>query len=412
MTYCHAAFGRRLQFCLSLSAVLLVVGGCGKKQDSDAPPATVRVWSEEVAPQITYAQAVPSMVWNDPCVVKEGSEYRMWLSGGDGGSANPNVRVYEATSSNGVAWTIGTTAEVSEGASGEWDSQRIETPMVVKVGATYHLYYSGGTAAEVAVGRYRLGHATSPDGTTWTKDPANPILTYHADSDPLHWGFYTTAEPGVVYDATTGIFYLYYVTVKSRPGYTGDLGGMYGIALATSTDGSTFTHYDADMDGFDDVVLEQTSAYPVSSLYVGYSTPFATIDSAHVFHLYYDVVQYPNPGDFRQVALAHATSTDGIHFTEVETDISTNGGSSWHRWEIRAPSVLQEGSTYKMWFAGHSAAGDPATTGIGYATSTLVSAVAMKRKESASGTGDGMIGSTCTQRALGSFPTPALRSSP
>ena len=403
----HAAIARHLVSCGCLSAVVLVMGGCGKK-GSKSPPAPVRVWTEEVSPQITYGQAVASIVWNDPCVIKEGSVYRMWLSGGLGTSANPNVRVHEATSSDGVAWTIGTTTQVSEGTIGEWDSHRIETPMVVKAGATYHLYYSGGTETEVLGGRYRIGHATSPDGTTWTKDPANPIVSYHDDSDPVHWGFYTTAEPGVVYDATSGIFYLYYVTVKARPGGTGDFAGMFGIAVATSTDGSTFTHYDADTDGFDDVVLEQSAAYPVSGLYVGYSTPFALIDSDHVFHLYYDVAQYPAAGDFRQVALAHATSTDGIHFTEVETNIFTNGGSTWHSWEIRAPAVLQEGSTYRMWFAGHSAAGDPATTGIGYATSQLVSAVATKPWEAPTVRRNGMVISTFNQRARRNIPTVAV----
>jgi hypothetical protein len=347
--------------------IALTLAGCGGG-GGGAPSTPVTTWSDAAAPQIVYGQAVATMVWNDPCVIKEGSGYRMWLSGGVPGS-NPIVRVYEATSPDGVTWAISPTAEVSEGSGAAWDSQRIETPMVAKVGSTYHLYYSGGIASEVAAGRYRLGHATSSDGVTWTKDPANPVLGYHSDSDPTHWGFYTTAEPAMVYDPITAKYFLYYTTIKARPGYSGDLGSMYGIGLATSSDGSSFTHYDADADGFDDVVLEQSAAYPVSAKYVGYSTPFALIDADHVFHLFYDVVRYPGPGDWRQVAIAHATSSDGVHFTEVQTDILVNGGSTWHSWEVRAPSVIKEGASFKLWFAGHGGANDWTTAGIGLAAS-------------------------------------------
>jgi hypothetical protein len=353
----------------SSTAALLLVVLCARSGAVDQQPGITTVWSESPTPQITYGQTLASMVWNDPCVVKEGAGYRMWLSGGiipppplPPGPVNPIVCVYEATSPDGIAWTINPSPEVSNGAANQWDSQRIETPVVVKAGATYHMYYSGGTAAEMAAGQYHIGHATSPDGSTWTKDPANPIINYTAD--PNHWGFYTTAEPGVVYDPTTDIFYLYYTTIKARPGYSGDLGAMYGICLATSTDGSSFTHYDADGDGFDDAVLQQTAAYPVSGDYVGYSTPTGLIDAAHVFHLFYDVVQYPDPSDFRQVAVAHATSTDGKHFTEIETNILTNGGGSWHSWEVRSPSVIQEGTSFTMWFAGTGGNDDWTTTGI------------------------------------------------
>jgi len=152
--------------------------------------------------------------------------------------------------------------------------------------------------------------------------------------------------------------------MKSRPGYSGDLGKIQGICLATSNDGSIFNHHDADNDGFRDVVLMQSKQYPVSQNYIGYSTPFAFVDNSGVFHLFYDVVTDSDTEDWRQVAIAHATSSDGIAFSEIEHNIITIGSSEWLKREVRAPCVIEDGTSLKMWFAGHS---DINSTGIGYA---------------------------------------------
>ncbi len=246
----------------------------------------------------------------------------------------------------------------------DWDSEKVETPMVIKVGTIYHMYYSGFKIGD-GPGRYQIGHATSPDGSTWTKDSANnPVVAYH--DDPLNWGFYLVAEPAVIYNNNT--FYLYYSSVKYRgiPAYDGtEFQTIQGICLATSTNGSDFT--------FQQSVLTQSANYPVSDKYVGYSTPFIMKDSKNIFHLFYDVAAYLTSSDWRQVALAHAVSDDGLNFTEIEHDIFVYGHGDWKDYEVRAPSVLEEGGYFKMWFAGNnSLLFQPGFIwGIGYATSPI-----------------------------------------
>ena len=318
-------------------------------------------------PIISYGEDVEGIIWNDPSVIKEGDIYRMWLSGGTGLGIN-NLLLYQASSSDGLVWDIDSTPVLAPGSKGEWDDEKIETPMVIKVNSTYHLYYSGYKTGDGA-GQYQIGHATSPDGINWTKDPNNPVIPY--TEDPHHWGFYQTAEPGAVYNPNNNTIYLYYVTGKLRMAYDGEnsnLALIQGICLATSqgNDGSNFTHYDCNIDGFRDAVLIQSSNYPTESDYVGYSTPFVFIDSNGLFHLFYGVAVYPEDGDWQQVALAHSTSSNGTSFSEIEHDIFIRGSEEWTKTEVRSPCVVEEGEILKMWYAGHT--NWFGSSGIGFAT--------------------------------------------
>jgi hypothetical protein len=406
-------------------------------------------------PVIGYDMAGNSLIWNDPSVIKEGDNYRMWLSGGTGLGIN-FVKIYQALSTDGINWTINTTPQLAPASDDlqlwvetgdssfhgvyqlnkqnppvykrladyngmEWnifidndeyflsgttsgdgpglgidswkcvdndpfsypncplgnyqlhsgsgisaftilavdtghDTEKTETPSVIKVGSTYHMYYSSLKIGE-APGRYQIGHATSTDGINWTRD-STPVLVYH--DDPNKWGFYHVAEPGAVYNPVDGKIYLYYTTSRGRSGYTGDLASQQAIAVAVSTDGKVFKKSDntvlsgATVAIDHQVAFTQTESYPVSSNYNGYSTPFALIDSKGIFHLFHDVVQFPSPGDWRQVALARATSQDGFNFKESEKDIFTFNNGDWKNHEVRAPAVIEESGEFKMWFAGNN----------------------------------------------------------
>ena len=291
------------------------------------------------------------MFWSDPSVLKVEDGYRMWLSGQEL-TAHPTVGLYHATSPDGVTWAIHPTPVLGPGAPGTWDERSTETPNVVKVGETYHLYYTGYTNVGASTLHYQIGHATSPNGVTWTKDPRNPVVS--PTEDPAHWGYLLTFEPAAVFDPTTGTTFLYYVSLKTEPEFA------MGVLVATTTDGSTFRHHDADADGFADPVLIPDAAY---------AWPRAFIDADHQFHLFHAVVDGFSRGAFTHRALARATSPDGINFTPVGTEILTvdgTGDGAWFSDDIRAPAPLVDGDALKMWFAGTPAQGWNA--GIGLAT--------------------------------------------
>ncbi|MEI8083039.1 MAG: hypothetical protein WCI74_14475, partial [Actinomycetes bacterium] len=106
-----------------------------------------------------------------PCVIKDGSTYKMWYSGQDGTS----WRIFYASSPDGYTWTkltngfeaannnTGTMGRIPLGLAGKGDSTGTLWPCVIKDNGVYKMWYSGNN------GNYRIYYATSPDGLTWTK---------------------------------------------------------------------------------------------------------------------------------------------------------------------------------------------------------------------------------------------------
>ena len=318
----------------------------------------VEKWIEDPDnPHINF-QDFGGAVWNDPSVLKEGSGYRMWASSGSGPK---DVKIYELASTDGKSWAPAKSplAPVLVPGPNAFDVHSAETPSVVKLGSEYHMFYTA--VPDDTFTNYTIGHAVSSDGETWVKDPA-PIIA--KPNDPTAWGSLGVAEPGAT--VKDGVIYLYYALVRCRGGVslpcTGAPAAERGIGLATSTDGKVFTP------SSQNPILTQTSSYPPTQDYEGYSTPSALVSGGKI-HLFYDVTQLV-AGSFRQVALAHAVSDDGKSFTETPSILERNA-SGWAAFEIRSPTVVDEGSSFAMWFAGNN--GDTPSTpgfkiGIGRAT--------------------------------------------
>ena len=84
------------------------------------------------------------------------------------------------------------------GAKGEWDSWTLATMNVLKVRDICHMYYEGGSTGVVD---FQIGHACSPDGVHWFKDPANPVVPF---GDPRDWDDTETWDPFVLHE--DGVF--------------------------------------------------------------------------------------------------------------------------------------------------------------------------------------------------------------
>ena len=156
--------------------LFLLVVACS---DSGSTGAVLAWVPFGTTPIIQYQDQIPpppgpAGVWNDPSVLKEGALYRMWLTSSVApGSAD--VSVYEATSSDGIAWTIDSNPQiVPGGTNGPWDDARCETPSVIQVAGTYHLFYSGNALGQIfrgaadwpchESGRHRVDQADDRQG--------------------------------------------------------------------------------------------------------------------------------------------------------------------------------------------------------------------------------------------------------
>lgn len=106
----------------------------------------------------------------DPCVLYEGSGFRMYYSGTDGTSRCIGL----ATSDNWLQWTRSAANPVLQpGAPGaSWDDRAVGAPWVLRDGTEFRMWYGGRGAGVTAIA---IGHARSTDGLFWTKDFA-PVL--------------------------------------------------------------------------------------------------------------------------------------------------------------------------------------------------------------------------------------------
>lgn len=313
----------------------------------------------EPVPAFLYGATLDDVLWNDPTILGDDSSgYVMWLSGGIARASvtDHKVRLYRATSPDGLTWNLDSAPVFVPGEEGAWDSVKVETPSVVRdKNGLYHLYYSG-TDREEPAGVYAIGHATSMDGITWTRDPANPVITTATGSD---WGVYTVAEPGALYDASADEIKLYYVSA----GGSADVRGQFAILLATSEDGSSFTHH-TDASGNREPVWSLSEAYIEDDTYGfrGLSTPAVAQAADGVIYLAHDVVQWPkypddpdrdpDPNGFEQDSISLAASEDGISFEEVAVDIVAREPGQWYEREVRAPAIVLDGEgRARLWFA-------------------------------------------------------------
>lgn len=277
-------------------------------------------------------------LWNDPSVIKAGKNYVMYMTTSTNAPFQPPVLPFRAVSADGIHWKLSPDTPLLTTAGTPFAS--LETPSVVRLGGLYHMFFTGiyaaGQSAPMAI-----GHAQSADGVHWAATP-QPVL--QATGRPADWNGYAVGEPGAV--VYKGKIYVYFTATAARQ--SGAPPQEQSIGLATTADG---VHFSAPQR-----VLQQTDHWAATRGYAGYSTPAAYVQDGKV-NLMYDVAHYKQGGnpEWQQVALEHAVSaSDGTKdFVEDDKPVFTRADFSWTSGEILAPAALLEGSSVKLWFAGH-----------------------------------------------------------
>ncbi len=167
----------------------------------------------------------PPGSWDDeavihPRVLKDGSIYKMWYTGRN----STGFMIGYAESDDGISWTKSSQNPVL-GEEDGWDSYSVSMSHVIRDGATYRMWFSGGHVSGQGV-----GYATSTDGLNWTKYGEGPILT----SEGENWTYYIVS-PAVLRDQS--VYRMWYSGCK--PGEDGRV--RCAIGYATSVDGINWT---------------------------------------------------------------------------------------------------------------------------------------------------------------------------
>ncbi|MFI5274512.1 MAG: hypothetical protein ACHQ4H_15890, partial [Ktedonobacterales bacterium] len=120
----------------------------------------------------TPAESAPATALTRPAVVAIPGGWRMWYSTNSPKNPAGQAWIGSATSTDGIHWRKQGAPVLTPQAA--WEHPGLQCPNVRYDAASglFQMWYCGGAIYEPDA----VGFATSPDGVTWTRHPANPIF--------------------------------------------------------------------------------------------------------------------------------------------------------------------------------------------------------------------------------------------
>ena len=257
----------------------------------------------------------------NPYVLKDGTTYRMWYRGFDGG----RNRILYATSADGLSWTKEGLAIDVRTPPYYFDS--VAGQSVMKDSATYKMWFTGGFWSGPFGMSGRIYCAESADAVSWT------IVGVALDVAPAGtWDGAAVQYPSVVRDAS-GMYWLFYV------GWDGTTNR---IGLATSTDGVTFARIGADP------ILDLGPAGSWEEVHLGFPSVVPGVSWTMMYA----------GDDGSTVRLGRATSADGVHWTKDADNPEFVAGQpgDWDDALVFGEALFVNGPELYMYYSGSDGA--------------------------------------------------------
>jgi len=270
--------------------------------------------------------------------VFDGTMYHLYFTG-SGENGLPNDMGHATSPSpDAEEWTMDPANPVlTRGGTGEWDELRLDGAAVVHDGSIFHMWYSGWGDDEFE----RVGYATSPDGSVWTKHAANPVMDV---GEPGSWDEDIIRPTSVLLE--NGVFRMWYAG--------GDWAGnefRTSVGYAKSSDGVSWTKNP-------DPVLGP-SEYPGAWDPIEVGHPYVVFDGS-IYHMWYTGgIETTSSID---LSIGYAWSGDGFAWTKHRYNpvLSSTDSVLYHS------PVLHDGTKWHMWYSSW----DGATDEMNHATST------------------------------------------
>lgn len=253
-----------------------------------------------------------------PFVLKEpDGSYKMWYSGYDGA----RNRMLYATSADGIHWTK--RGVILDVLTPPYYFDSVGGQSVLKIGTTYHMWFSAGYWAGGAFGFWaQLYHAASPDGANWT-------ITGVVLPPNQSWDIGMTNTPWVLQDAH-GTYWLY---------FSGWDGTNTRIGVATSQNGTWFTPY---------------ANNPAVNLGVSGSWDGEDVLAPAVYLRGSTWTMYYSGTDRSTGRIGIATSADGLNWTKDARN-PVMGPESYPYWDdqgVGGPDYVDDASGPRLYFFG------------------------------------------------------------
>jgi predicted GH43/DUF377 family glycosyl hydrolase len=306
-----------------------------------------------------------------PTVWKSGTTYNMLLAGRKIVSGSTfQTKILGTTSSDGINWAGPSPAINPSGTNSNFDYSNLDGPDVFpdSTGATpYRAYYAGNTIDANGNFHTRVGAATSVNGSSFNKVTSG--VGVNADGSVLSVGTAAVAFDG---RSTSGLSAALPSGAPGAKKFVGFYSGQRGsdfkprIGGATSTDASSWTKM-SDGTQAGGSLLPLGNA-PANFDLGGQRDPSVLYDSSapSPYRLYFTAINASGTLSF-----GTSTTTQDVNKQPVNSAWTTPAkiafaGSGFDAGGVSHPSVIKDGSTYRMYFTGTDSGG--ATT-IGYATS-------------------------------------------
>lgn len=327
----------------------------------------------------TGSTTLSANVWTHIAVTYDGSDVRFYVNGQpDSAGALSNTRAIGASSNNMLLgnypspYGLPLTGRMAKFAV--WGS-------ALSAGTIQAHYLSGSPDADSGTRTYTAdGLVQGTAERTYTADakvywPHAPTKGFGVGTSGK-WDDYVVYAPrvamnldGTPYQDSSGYYYIYYTASGSTAGTDRDR-----VGLVRTTDFVTFTKYSTDSP----VLGWGASGTYDASGSVWDGTDVAACSVLHdgtQFLMFFEGNSTANEvGDNIQIGVA--SSSDGITWTKYASNpILTFGANSTDAGgDLFAPVVIKDGSTWKMWYGGHSGSHQPSsyggTYGVMYATAS------------------------------------------
>jgi uncharacterized repeat protein (TIGR01451 family) len=283
-----------------------------------------------------------------PEIVKVGGTYHMFYTfRAPAGGPYTTIEVRYRTSTDGITWSAATTV-LTPGAPGAWDDAGVYVDSVIYDGGVFKMWYTGRKTSPPPT-KNAIGYATSPNGITWTKHPGNPVLT--VDPAPA-WDSQFVREAAVVKVGST--YHMWYAGTSAWPAFR--------IGYATSPDGIAWT---------------KNAANPVLGPGAPGSWEDATVYGPQVvhhggyFHMWYSGGDGATNSEW-VLGYAASCDADGVNWTKEAANPVLGLGTppAWDCGDsVDYNYVMNDGGTWKMWYSGAGfRCGHPTDYQLGYAT--------------------------------------------